>query len=489
MKRLSALMMRVSRLFWWILSVPIFFKIVGIGVLVAVVFGSITLIQVRGSISRTLQQVLERRTRSLARSLLVSLEQPLSSGDLSDVSRKLHRTKQMFPDVRYVIVRDNQGKVVCHTFEKDVPADLVRLTYEPAGRDSSRPRNLTHSEEHVRVYTYPEGKIFDVVCPILDGEAGVLQLGITDQTISVELATVTQSLLLSLALCAAIGAVLAVWLTYILTAPIHHLVQTTNRIRGGDFESRAEIFSADEIGRLAIAINQMTEGLQSYRREVEEKEKARLSLLEKIVDTQEEERKSISRELHDHLGQSLLALLLAVQSLGKEHEIPEEICMDLEDRIRQMIDEAGRLAQGMRPPVLDDFGLDVALGRLMKEISDHSKLEVDYQFSCPEDLDRLPNRVEVTLYRISQEAMTNVIRHAGATRVSAVVLQRHDQVTLLVEDDGRGFDTLPVHDQHGGHLGLAGMKERAALLGGNCVIESTPEKGTTVQIRIPLAEV
>ena len=479
MKRLSASGKPIFRLVWWALSTPLFFKIAGIGAVVAAVFGGVTQLQIRSSVSHALHQMLEQRTRSIARSLVASLERPMSTGDLLAVNQRLQRTRQMFPDVRYIIVRDPRGRVVGHTFEHAVPRDLDGVL--PSGQPPL-------SDVQFQVFDSSEGLVFNVVSPILNGHAGMLQLGVTDQMVTEELATVTRSVFWGLALCATIGAALALVLTHILTRPIHHLVLAANRIRQGDFETRSKIFSADEVGRLAIAFNQMTEALQGYRREVQEKERVRLSLIERIVQTQEDERKSISRELHDQLGQSLLALLLAVQSLCKDNDIAKDSCRDIEGRIRQLIDEVGRLAWGMRPSILDDYGLDSALARHVEDVSGHADLAIDYQYTASPGLERLPDQIEITLYRIAQEAITNILRHAHATRASVVLFQRHEEVTLLVEDDGCGFDIGSKQINSNSSLGLTGMKERAALLGGTCAVESVPEQGTTVRVIIPQSD-
>ncbi|MFQ5789458.1 MAG: HAMP domain-containing protein [Acidobacteriota bacterium] len=471
----SSLAKELKHFLWKALSVPIYFKILGIGAVVAALFGGAIILHAKSSMSRVLYQMLEEHTLSAARSLVADLERPMVTGDLFSVKRNLQRTLGMIPQMRYIIVRDEEGRVVAHTFEKGVPPDLGHVF-------SASPWGTTE------VLATPGELVFDTVAPILKGHGGSVQLGMSDRLITEELAGLTRSVIGSLALCVAVGSVLALGLTHLLTQPLHHLVQVTDRIRRGDFEAKARVFSADEIGRLAASFNQMAESLESYRQEVVDKEKARFSLIEKIIQTQEEERKRVSRELHDELGQSLLALLLMIQSGNEGQEMAPNLIDEAEKKIGQLIDEVRRLAHGMRPPILDDYGLDFALARLVEEVSNYYGLAIDYQYICQSGLGRLPNRVEVSLYRIAQEAIANIVRHAHAEQASVVVLQRRKDAVLLVEDDGCGFDPKLIHSKDGNHLGLTGMQERAALLGGSCAVESVPGNGTAVKVKIPATE-
>lgn len=465
----------IGQSFRRVLSVPIYIKVLGIGALVATLFGGVLILQTRGSLSRVLYQMLREATLSSARSLAADLERPMLTGDMFSVKRKLQATMGMAAQVRYIVVRDQDGRVAAHTFEEAVPADLEKVFSESLWGTT-------------QVLTTPGALILDSTFPILDGHAGSVQLGMSDRMIKQELSKFTRSILKALALCASVGALLAFGLTHILTEPVHHLVQVAKDIEKGQFDSKAHVYSGDEIGVLAMAVNRMTDSLQRYRREVEEKERIRLSLIEKIIQTQEDERRTISRELHDQLGQALLALLLMVQSSGAGEKLDAETLNQMERKITALIDEIHCLVQGMRPPILDDYGLDSALARLIKELSGYAGVSIDYQYSCPPGSGRLPSRIEVTLYRIAQEAITNIVRHANADRASVVVLQQHDDVILLVEDHGCGFDPASVRIDSGAHLGIMGMKERAALLGGSCTVESAPGASTTVRIRIPIME-
>jgi hypothetical protein len=147
---------------------------------------------------------------------------------------------------------------------------------------------------------------------------------------------------------------------------------------------------------------------------------------------------------------------------------------------------------------LDDYGLDRALARLVEETSRRVDFPIDYQCVPAPETRRLPNHIEVTLYRIAQEGITNIMRHAAATQASVILLMHDHEVSLIIEDNGKGFDLAAAEKGlRGGpypgggaprrpSLGLIGMKERAALVGGEFAVDSQPGKGTTLRVRIPL---
>jgi signal transduction histidine kinase len=174
--------------------------------------------------------------------------------------------------------------------------------------------------------------------------------------------------------------------------------------------------------------------------------------------------------------------------LGEEDSLPavRERVGKVRDMAAQVLNEVHDLALQLRPSVLDDLGLLAALRDLHKEFMDRFRLPVDFQV-LGLDGRRLPARIETALYRIVQEALTNVARHAQARGVSVLLECRRSAVKLIVEDDGVGFDAMA--EQHAGsrdRLGLYGMRERASLVGGQLVIESSPGLGTAVYVEIPL---
>ena len=236
--------------------------------------------------------------------------------------------------------------------------------------------------------------------------------------------------------------------------------------------------------RMIGVTNDITERKQS--------ERTRAELLARIVAAQEDERRRVSRELHDEMGQSLAALIVGLESL--KGQLGDE--QPARERIRELQDLANRLSQDvhlmaweLRPPALDDLGLEAALRRYVTQWSRRTNVAADWHAQGI-DTRRLPSQIETTIYRVVQEALTNVIKHAAASRVSVIVNASGESVSAIVEDDGKGFDAEATAQAAKSHrkLGLVGIRERVWLVGGAASIESAPGRGTTVYARIPLAQ-
>jgi signal transduction histidine kinase len=205
--------------------------------------------------------------------------------------------------------------------------------------------------------------------------------------------------------------------------------------------------------------------------------------LQRVVDTQESERRRLARELHDETGQALTSILLGLKSLqeGLEDERSQAALAELRELVVATLQDVRRLAVELRPRALDDFGLEAALERLTDTFREQTGIDVDFEASLGGE--RLPGDVETALYRIVQESLTNVVKHARARRVSIVLTRRSGGVTAVIEDDGQGFD--PGHTREGG-FGLAGMRERLSLLDGRLEIETAPGAGATLAADVPL---
>lgn len=259
-------------------------------------------------------------------------------------------------------------------------------------------------------------------------------------------------------------------------------VQDEMERAGEELERRVRERTAE----LAEANSAMREEARTRRRA----ERERLALMRRIVTTQEDERRRISRELHDQLGQSLTALRLKLEGLkgeaGRRSKLQGRID-ELVEIARRLDSDVDFLAWELRPSALDDLGLIVALSNYVNEWSKHFGVKVNFHSAGLGDA-RLEPLVETTLYRVAQEALNNVAKHAAATSVDMLLERRDDHAVLIAEDDGRGFDPDGVEADGGGErgMGLIGMRERAALVRGTVEVESTPGGGTTVFVRVPV---
>jgi signal transduction histidine kinase len=220
-----------------------------------------------------------------------------------------------------------------------------------------------------------------------------------------------------------------------------------------------------------------------------DKETALEALVRRTIEVQEEERRRVAAEIHDGVTQQLVSVWYRLQAIGRSLRADPDRAERELSAARDLVDEAlaeARMAiYDLRPSVLDDLGLPASLRALaMRQLED----EVDLEMAI-DDVDSLPAHHEVALYRIAQEAITNIRKHAGATRVKLALRGQGENIDLVIEDDGRGFDQLgsrPSASQTA--FGLTGMRERADLVGGRLTIRSAPGQGTTLAVRIPRHE-
>jgi two-component system, NarL family, sensor histidine kinase DevS len=206
----------------------------------------------------------------------------------------------------------------------------------------------------------------------------------------------------------------------------------------------------------------------------------RRETLRRVVDAQEQERRRIARELHDETGQALTSVLLGLRLIEETSPEVRASVTELRETITNAIQELRAMAVELRPKALDDFGLEAAIDRLADTYARRTGIAIDVHVSGLDE--RLPGEIETAIYRIVQESLTNVAKHAGAATASVTVHRRSRAVTAVIEDDGRGFDPTVITPG----LGLGSMLERAELVSGSIKIESRPDGGTTIAVEVPL---
>ena len=263
----------------------------------------------------------------------------------------------------------------------------------------------------------------------------------------------------------------------------------------GDLPERPD----DEIGRLSAAFNRMADQVEKRDREnsalskvLKERAEERGQLLERLITAQEEERKRVARELHDELGQTLSSTALSVEIAQRAVESdPNRVTQHLEqahDLIADATDRMYDLILGLRPSVLDDLGLLPALRSHMERTLQPEGISVEIDGSGLSE--RLPPHLETALFRIFQEAISNIIRHAHANHVTLRIATKDELLEASIIDDGVGFESEAIQsdgvERRG--LGILGMRERATLVGGEIDIDSGPGRGTRLRVIIPLRD-
>ena len=264
--------------------------------------------------------------------------------------------------------------------------------------------------------------------------------------------------------------------------PLTELGKVMKRVRAGERSLRAPLTGVDsQADQLAEAFNMVLEAL-------DEASRLRAS---QIIQAQEQERQRIARELHDETSQVLTSLLISLTLLEESVETQEarERIADTRALAHSTLRAIRNLSIDLRPSALDDLGLLPALRWYVKEYQ--KKCSIDVEFHATGFKERLPAEMETALYRIVQECLTNTAKHANANRVTITLKEETDRVYARITDDGEGFDyeaLLKTPGQERG-LGLAGMHERAVLLDGTLNIHSTSDRGTIIEVSIPLPSV
>jgi two-component system NarL family sensor kinase len=265
-----------------------------------------------------------------------------------------------------------------------------------------------------------------------------------------------------------------------ITGPIIELKNATIRVRNGDLESVLHIKSNDELGELTENFNLMTSQLKTQQEELKNRE---VRIFSSFIDGQEDERQRLARELHDGLGQMIIATKLKTESLVNSVDgINNDNIARLRHMYDSLVDEVRSISNNLMPAALQEFGLEIALKQICSEISAHSQIKVifDSQISNRE----MDKRIVVYVFRIAQEALNNAVKHAGASEIIMNLIGNEKMISLNVQDDGIGINLEQPLSLKG--RGINSMNERVRLLNGLIDISKGVNKGTIVSVKIPL---
>lgn len=355
-------------------------------------------------------------------------------------------------DVAYVVVSDPSGRTLA-AFHPE------RATLRTRGRSAG-------------------GDLYAVSTPIRDGARvlAYLHIGMSLARLQRDVGRMRLAIGILAALILAAGLVAVVLISDVLTRPLREVAAGAGRIAAGDLSYRVPAGRDDEIGRLATAFNDMAA-------KVAERDASLRQLSLRLLSIQEQERVRIAREVHDELGQALTAMKIDLQQLWRNHPGLEQPLGAIARTIDETVELVRRIATDLRPSVLDDLGVTAALELQLRRVRESTGIQTTLVVSEEPELGMLTG---VTLYRIAQEALANVVRHAEASEIEVSLAIQDRAAVLEISDNGRGV--TPEQIAGPDSLGLLGMRERAELLGGSVTIAGEPGKGTRVTVMLPLRE-
>ena len=265
------------------------------------------------------------------------------------------------------------------------------------------------------------------------------------------------------------------------TDPIQNLVTQTRQVAAGDYDAKVSLSRIKEIKELGMAFNEMVEQIRKYRAGVRH-------YVADITRTQEDERKRIARELHDDTVQSLIAINQRLELIRETLDDPEEArtrLSEVKTMVTGSIASVRQFSRDLRPLTLEDLGLTTAMQYLVNQLAQSKG--IDIHFEVEGEAEELSADMEVAIFRILQEALNNVKKHAHATEVKVVAKFSNDQISLTVQDNGRGFEVPEAMTDlaSSGSFGMMGLQERARLFGGSVTVHSEPHQGTTIHLAMP----
>lgn len=448
---------------------------------------------------------LAERGRILARALAETSEYNVISGNLTDLRLTINGLVQSDKSIYRIDVVDATGKRAVRVTSESA-LDAEPHYYEAAIRKQVVWINLftDNGIPHVSASsdTRPPTLTTEVVGAVRVTMSPANMLAKQARRFRVEVAMA--------ALALAASGVLAWVLARSLILPLRDAIGALRAIRGGNYRIDLPVTTGGEVGELQASIGEMSVALDQSKQDLENKVAARTQdllesrnealradadkrkLIQKVNSIIEDERKSIAVEIHDELNASLIAVRLEAQSIatlagrapvGVEVEEIRGKAQAITKLALDLYANGRRLVRRLRPEVLDMLGLHGAVEEMLRHYDSGSGCR--FAFHSEGDFSRLGNELAISAYRIVQEALSNVMKHAGATfaQVSLVLDEDHDVLRIAVEDDGQGFE--PALSSEG--IGIIGMRERVYALRGAIEVRSAPQRGTTVAITLPLS--
>jgi|GEM_PF-2343335 len=458
-------------------------KIMGMVILLIITLALWINWEVRSKVGSLLEKQIVEHALVTSNNASYMITEPVLTNNIYQLNSIIDKMIKEDQSIRYYFIMDKNGRLLLSSFSNGVPENL---------REINKPFN---SETNLKELTTEEGIIWDVATPIANGFGGTLRIGFTDNYLAMGLYGVTQNIVVSTIIIIFLTLLAAYMLTKLLTHPIKQLVNFANTIGQGNYDTKLKVewWTSNEIAVLLESFNRMVTNLKNISIKVEHAQKVRKKLLQKIITAQEEERARVSRELHDETNQYMATINMGLDRISTENDLIEskDLSKDLKKIVLQASSKLKHLAWELRPTTIDKIGLTSALENYIQNCKTINKININCscEITCEEQID---DEVKIAVFRIIQEALTNIVKHSEATEVEITIKNIMDYLTVMIEDNGKGFDPdtiLQPTEKPSGKiksLGLYGMMERTELIDGKLIIESEPNQGTTVYLTVPI---
>ncbi|WP_170932545.1 sensor histidine kinase [Desulfosporosinus sp. FKB] len=463
---------------------------------IVVVMGLVTIIAINGIVKSAVRSSIEQNGVVLANNTSSNVADQYLDGELLTVKSVLKNQidSNKYIAYAYILNRDNGSEI--DTFQQGFPGGLVLA--DPLAKGHTYVTKLLNINGNV---------VLDTGVPLVRGLNSIeLHIGLTESALLQPISNISWMIALLTLIGIIIGNLAALVLSRFITGPLETLSRQAVRIGEGNLDGEIRLNSKDEVGHLAQCFNLMTsqlketiQALQKRNQELSllsQKLGEREDLLEKlwhqVISAQEEERKRIARELHDETTQSIAAITIGLKTaeeiLPNDHQKGIYFLEQVRNIAGQVVKELHNIVYDLRPTILDDLGLVPAL-RWYAE-SRLSPRGVEFELHTEGIDSRFPTETETTLFRVAQEAISNVFKHAQAHKVMLILTQKSNRLRMTINDDGQGFSSREMWNttDNEGHLGLLGMRERVGLLGGTITITSNIGEGTEIIVDLELSQ-
>lgn len=398
----------------------------------------------------------------------------------------LHQNEQ----IKYIIVTSPEGKIISSTFVKGFPVGL------PVYREKSQ--EYENELFDIVVYDSNEGNIREYMYTPNNNIIGSIRVGLKESIMLEIMKEKFIQIILTIFIICVVSSILATYYAWHFLQPIEILSKAVKEISKGNYDISVDRIGNDELGYLMQIFNNMARRLSKKEREntyllseLRKKEEHNSLLMAQLFRAQEDERQRISQELHDGTSQTMVSILTYLRILHDKLTTKEQkdFLAGIRELISQTLDSIRALAVNLHPPLLKDLGLIVAIEKFLDMVQQTST-DIKIKFEYQGDFSKLSDMLALVCYRIIQEGITNIVKHANARRAKVKIFYEETKIRMEIIDNGIGFDEETAQRAKlNQHLGLRSMQKRIELLQGKFEIISKLNKGTIIKITIPIENI